>query len=88
MTYGGEGPDVAGGCESIVLGSASTEFEPALVPALERLTEQQRMAVLLVEGMGWGHRDVGRLLGISVSTVRTHVRRALRALREDLHVNE
>jgi RNA polymerase sigma-70 factor (ECF subfamily) len=62
---GGDGPDV----------------EPALLPALQALTEHQRVSVLLVHGYGWTHEEVGSVLDIGVSSVRNHLRRALDHLR-------
>ncbi len=60
--------------------------EPALIPALAALTEMQRTVVYLIEGCGWGLTDTARLLDISVSTVRNHLRRALAHLRTALEV--
>ena len=57
------------------------EVEPALPAALAALPERQRVAVFLVHGCGWSHPEVAELLGVSVSTVRNHVSRALDRLR-------
>lgn len=62
-------------------------FEPALVPALESLTEPQRVGVVLVHGLGWTLRETADLLGVEVSTLRTHITRALTKLRNVLEVN-
>ncbi len=64
------------------------EVEPALLGALERLTEMQRQVVYLVEGFGWGLTDVSRILGISVSTVRNHLSRGMDNLRSTLCVTD
>jgi DNA-directed RNA polymerase specialized sigma24 family protein len=64
------------------------EVEPALLGALERLSEMQRQVVYLVEGFGWGLTDVSRILGISVSTVRNHLARGLDNLRTALQVTD
>jgi RNA polymerase sigma-70 factor (ECF subfamily) len=61
-------------------------IEPALVPALRSLTAHQRAAVLLVHGYGWQLRDVADLFGVGVSTVQTHVTRAMAKLRAALEV--
>jgi RNA polymerase sigma factor (sigma-70 family) len=64
--------------------AAESRFEPGLRPALTALTEQQRTVVLLVHGYGWSQREVARLLGLSASTVRNHLGRAMRHLRKAL----
>jgi len=62
------------------------QFEPELGPALARLSEQQRAVVLLVHGYGWSQRETAGLLGLSASTVRNHLERAMSRLRKDLEV--
>jgi DNA-directed RNA polymerase specialized sigma24 family protein len=62
------------------------EFEPALAPALEALTEPQRVAVVMVHALGWAQVDVAAVLEVDVSTLRTHLARALRKLRLALEV--
>ena len=61
-------------------------FEPGLVPALAALSEQQRVAVVLVHGYGWSMADVARLFDITHSSVRTHVARALERLQSAMEV--
>ena len=61
--------------------------EPRLIPLLAGLPERQRVAVYLLHGCGWSTPAVAELLGISVSTVRNHVERALTALRRGLEVD-
>lgn len=63
------------------------DVEPALNRALARLTDRQRVAVLLVEGADWTYEDVAGLLGVSVSTVRKHLSRGLERLRRQMGVN-
>lgn len=60
------------------------EVAPELVPALEELSEQQRVVVILVGGLQWRQSEVAELLELSESTVRTHLRRGLTQLRETL----
>jgi RNA polymerase sigma-70 factor (ECF subfamily) len=60
--------------------------EPALVPALNELTESQRVSVVLVHGLQWTHAEVADLLGIERTTVQNHVERALAKLRRSLEV--
>lgn len=62
------------------------DFEPALAPALEALTEPQRVGVVLVHGLGWTLRDAAELLDVDVSTLRTHIARAMTKLRAALEV--
>ena len=62
------------------------EFEPALTAALMRLPERHRVAVFLVVGCGWPAAEVGRVYGISESTVRAHVQSGLAGLRAALGV--
>jgi DNA-directed RNA polymerase specialized sigma24 family protein len=62
------------------------DFEPALLPALQALTPTQSRAVWLVHGCGWSYGEVAEALGIGVSTVGTHVSRALDHLRERIGV--
>ena len=57
------------------------EVSPELVPALSRLSAQQRTTVLLVHGLGWTVRDVARTLDLAPSTVQTHLTRGLDRLR-------
>ena len=63
-------------------------FEPGLVPALGRLSERQRTAVVLVHGCGWTHQEVADALELSRSSVATHVQRAMAQLRADLGVDD
>lgn len=61
-------------------------FEPGLLPALESLSESQRVAVVLVHGFGWPQVEVAGLLEVDPSTVRTHISRALVKLQAALEV--
>jgi DNA-directed RNA polymerase specialized sigma24 family protein len=67
-----------------VASSSEIGFEPGLEPALARLTDKQRAAVVLVHGCGWTHQEVADALGISRSSVGTHIDRAMARLREEL----
>jgi DNA-directed RNA polymerase specialized sigma24 family protein len=60
--------------------------EPGLPDALARLSEQQRVAVYLVFGHEWSMSEVATLMGVSKSTVQTHVERGMRKLRRRLAV--
>lgn len=61
-------------------------IEPALVPALNQLSEHQRICVVLVHGFGWSQVEVAELLDIAPPTVRTHLSRALARLKTSLEV--
>jgi RNA polymerase sigma-70 factor (ECF subfamily) len=61
-------------------------FEPGLVPALEQLSEQQRVCVLLVHAYGWTQVDAAQVLDVSPDTVRTHLQRGLARLQQLLKV--
>lgn len=56
--------------------------DPALAEALDRLTERQRVAVVLVHGFSYSMREVAELEGIKVTTVQNHLERGLARLRQ------
>jgi RNA polymerase sigma-70 factor (ECF subfamily) len=61
--------------------------EPALSVALKSLSRHQRIAVVLVHGLGWTRVEVAELLGIKPTTVQNHVERGLKRLRQELEVS-
>ena len=61
-------------------------FEPGLPAALGKLSERQRLVVMLVNGYAWTHREVAELLRISVGSVQRHAERGLGKLRKTLRV--
>ena len=61
--------------------------EPRLAGALDRLSERQRAAVLLVHGHGYTLPEAATAMGCSPSTVRNHLERGIARLRADLGVN-
>jgi DNA-directed RNA polymerase specialized sigma24 family protein len=63
-------------------------IEPDLGTALAELSEQQRLAVVLVHAFGWTMRDVAHLTGTKVPTVQTHLDRGLARLRTRLEVDD
>ena len=63
------------------------QVEPGLGRALARLSERQRVAVVLVHGYGWTHREVAELTGSRPTTIQNHLERGLRKLRADLEAN-
>ena len=69
-----------------VVRSDPPQVEPRLPEALMRLTQNQRLAVVLIHGMEWTEDEVAHLIGRSRSTVRTHLERGLARLRSELEV--
>jgi DNA-directed RNA polymerase specialized sigma24 family protein len=63
-------------------------FEPALGPALNALSERQRLAVVLVHGFSWTLKEVAELTGTRVTTVQTHLERGLQHLRASMEVTD
>lgn len=61
-------------------GSDRTE----LPPALWKLRPDVRVALLLVHGYAWTYDEVAALLDVPLSTVRNHVHRGLKKLRDEL----
>jgi RNA polymerase sigma factor (sigma-70 family) len=61
-------------------------IEPGLVPALEKLTEKQRVVVSLLHAFDWTMSEVAELLGVSKATIQSYERRAMRKLQRALGV--
>jgi RNA polymerase sigma-70 factor (ECF subfamily) len=59
-------------------------IEPKLPVALERLSEKQRVSIVLTRCCQWTYSETAEMLGVSVGTVEKHVERGLRKLREAL----
>ena len=62
-------------------------IEPGLPAALAGLPEGQRTSVMLVHTFGYSLAEAAEVLGVSKSTVQTHVERALDRLRIELGVS-
>ena len=60
--------------------------EPGLPSGLARLPERQRIAVVLVHGLGWTYADTANLLGVSRSTIQTNAERGLAKLKKHIGV--
>lgn len=71
-----------------IMANEFPDIEPRLMPALARLSEQQRIVVVLVHGYGWRQAEVARLLDINASTVRDYLERAIERLRRDMEVRD
>ena len=57
-----------------------------LQAALATVPVEARIVLTLYYGDGLGYREIGAIRGISVNTVKTHLRRGRLALRKALHV--
>ena len=64
--------------------AAIPDHEPTLGDALKQLTRLQRITVILIHAEEWTEAEVAALIGRSRSTVRTHLDRGLRRLRDML----
>lgn len=60
--------------------------EPGLEASLSKLSESQRVAVVLRHSFEWTYEEIAELLGVTVSTVRNHLDRGMRKLRSGLEV--
>ena len=60
------------------------EKSAAVRAALETLSEPDRLAVVLRYVNGYTHREIGEILGTSVSAVKSRIHRARRRLREEM----
>ncbi len=57
---------------------------PGLDEALQRLNRQQRTVVILVHAHGWSYDEVAESLGLSPASVRNHLHRAMKRLRQEM----
>lgn len=60
------------------------DVEPKLPWALSRLSERQRVVVILVHCHQWTQSEVGDWLGVSRSSVQNHLERAMASLRKSI----
>jgi DNA-directed RNA polymerase specialized sigma24 family protein len=60
--------------------------EPGLPAALERLSTNQRTAVMLVYSFEYTHSEAADVMGIKGGTLRKHLTRGMAKLRSDLEV--
>jgi DNA-directed RNA polymerase specialized sigma24 family protein len=60
--------------------------EPSLEKGLAQLSDLQRTALVLHHSFTWTYEEIADLLGVSVSTVRSHIERGMRKLRQTLKV--
>jgi RNA polymerase sigma factor (sigma-70 family) len=64
------------------------DTDSGLFQSLGRLSEAQRVSVLMVHGYNWSYAEVAEVLGCSVSAVTNHVHRGLATLRKELKEDE
>lgn len=64
--------------------TANPWIEPALPGALDRLSDKQRVAVLLIKSFQWTYAETAEVLGVSIGTVEKHVERGMGKLRRAL----
>lgn len=62
----------------------ASEFRQSLLEALDRLGEPYKSVVILREVQGLAHREISEALGIPETTVRVHLHRGRKRLREQL----
>jgi DNA-directed RNA polymerase specialized sigma24 family protein len=60
---------------------AMPTVEPGLPEAISRLSDRQRVAVMLVHAFGWTQAEAGQLMGIAATSVQKHLERGLAKLR-------
>ena len=60
--------------------------EPSLPVAMARLSDRQRVAVVLIKAFDWTYDEVADLLGVSASTVQNHLERGMHRLRAAMGV--
>jgi RNA polymerase sigma-70 factor (ECF subfamily) len=62
----------------------AADIRSGVARGLAKLTARQRAAVVLVDLLGYGSEEAGRMLGIRAGTVRSLVIKARKTLREEL----
>jgi RNA polymerase sigma-70 factor (ECF subfamily) len=61
------------------------ELEKAMGHAINRLPDQQKAVFLLSRKNGMKHKDIAQTLGVTISTVKNHMKAALQSIRIYLH---
>ena len=69
-----------------VAGDRLPWVEPDLPRVIGRLSESQRVAVVLRHAFDWTYAEVSDLMGVSISTVQKHEERGMKKLRSGLGV--
>ena len=68
--------------------SSAAWVEPELPSALGKLSNNQRIAVLLVHSFEYTHSEAADLMDIAAGTLRKHLERGMRRLRDKLEVDD
>lgn len=63
-------------------------LDPALEQALDQLTPDFRVAVILCDGLGMSYDEIAHTLGVKMGTVRSRIHRARAQLRGSLERSE
>jgi RNA polymerase sigma-70 factor (ECF subfamily) len=58
--------------------------EPGLEVGLAKLSAPQRVAIVLVHGLGWTYEETAESMGVPITSVRNHLHRGLIKLRRHL----
>jgi RNA polymerase sigma-70 factor (ECF subfamily) len=61
-----------------------SSFRQAVLAALEKLPERQRLATVLFDVEGYSHREISEVLDVPIGTVRSDVFHARRTMRGEL----
>lgn len=78
--------DSRGLCSMWGLTTPEPWCESALALQLARLSDRERLVVMLVNGFQWSLAEVAELLDVSKSTVQTHAERGMAKLRSGMGV--
>ncbi len=70
--------------EQLARGPDEQPMSPHVAAAVNRLPDQQRRVVMLVNAFGWSQRDVAQLLGVSPSSVKQALERGIDRLVAEL----
>lgn len=63
----------------------SEELEDRISEAIERLPEECRRVFCMSRFEGMKNQEIAKVLGLSINTVKYHMKRALALLQDDLH---
>lgn len=68
--------------------AARAELSGALEAALDRLPEDQRLAIILADVQGYGYEEIASTTGVAVGTVKSRISRGRARLRTILNEDE